>query len=107
MSEFYILVDYDNLEKNACFSVSQFATAIMEIVKKLDQKSVFFNSSSKLQNINILLYGGWFFNDRLRTMMTRIHISGNSRSPGKSWISHIRSCGRLRRRRRKRCSPMF
>ena len=65
MSEFYILVDYDNLEKNACFTVSQFATAIMEIVKKLDQKSVFFNSSSKLQNINILLYGGWFFNDRL------------------------------------------
>ena len=68
MSVFYILVDYDNLEKNACISVGQSASAIMEIVRNLDQKSAFFNSSSKLQNINILLYGGWFFYDKLSYM---------------------------------------
>ena len=55
MSVFYILVDYDNLEKNACISVDQSAGAIMEIVKNLDQKSDFFNSSSELQNTNIYL----------------------------------------------------
>ena len=68
MSVFYILVDYDNLEKNACISVDQSAGAIMEIVKNLDQKSDFFNSSSELQNINILLYGGWFFYTSLSYM---------------------------------------
>lgn len=65
MSEFYILVDYDNLEQNTCFTVNQGANMIMEIIRKLDQNSIFFNGSSKLQRVNILLYGGWFFNDML------------------------------------------
>lgn len=64
MSEFYILVDYDNFEQNTCFTVDQSAIMIMEIVRNLDQKSDFFNSASQLQHVHIILYGGWFFYEK-------------------------------------------
>lgn len=59
-NEYYILVDYDNLEKNQGLEKQNCIPAMQHLLNRLDQHSDFFNSADKLQNVKILLYGGWY-----------------------------------------------
>ena len=74
MSNFYILVDYDNFAKNVGISQGQISNGVVEIIRKLDQKSDFFNQATALKDITVLLYGGWFFNDRKSYLSDDIYI---------------------------------
>lgn len=59
-AQFYILVDYDNLEKNQNLQEGDILTAISHMLNRLDQKLDFFKNADRLQPVKILLYGGWY-----------------------------------------------
>ena len=74
MRNFYILVDYDNFEKNVQISQGQISNGILEIIRRLDQKSNFFSQAIALQDITVLLYGGWFFYNKKSYKSTDIYV---------------------------------
>ena len=74
MNNYYILVDYDNFAKNVEISQGQISNGVLEIIKKLDQKSNFFSKVTALKNITVLLYGGWFFHNRSSFQSTDVYI---------------------------------
>lgn len=59
-TQYYILVDYDNLEKNQKLQDNEIITAMNHMLNRLDRELDFFVEAKALQKINILLYGGWY-----------------------------------------------
>ena len=58
--QYYILVDYDNLEKNQNLQDNDIITAVNHMLCRLDLQLDFFAEAKALQRVNILLYGGWY-----------------------------------------------
>ena len=73
MNNYYVLVDYDNFAKNVGISQGRISNGVLEIIRRLDQKSDFFSQAVALKNITVLLYGGWFFYDQKSYLSTDIY----------------------------------
>lgn len=79
--EYYILVDYDNLEKNQGLENQSCMPAVQYLLNRLDQNSDFFSSANKIQNVRIFLYGGWYRENNWTQKSQRIRGDISSQSP--------------------------
>lgn len=74
----YVLVDYDNLNKDSIDSESKIGSVVTHVFNRLKAKSDFFENAKSLEDVEIRLYGGWYKEKKLDILAQRLQAEIHS-----------------------------